>query len=83
MARELPSGLELVRHGGLLCPEPARGVGAGAGRATRRGHPCAPRAGPEASRSQPVQPEETTDARARALLSVVVVARRVNARPTF
>jgi hypothetical protein len=33
MARELPFGLELVRHGGLHCPEPARGVGAGARRA--------------------------------------------------
>ena len=30
MARELPSVLELVRHGGLLCPEPARGDAAGA-----------------------------------------------------
>jgi hypothetical protein len=29
MARELPSGLELVRHGSLLCPGPARGDGAG------------------------------------------------------
>lgn len=44
--------------------KPARRVGAGAGRATRRGRPCAPRSGPEASRSQPVAPEETTDARA-------------------
>jgi hypothetical protein len=36
MARELPSVPELARHGGFLCPEPARGVGAGMSDATIR-----------------------------------------------
>ena len=70
MAYELPFGVELVRHGGILLEGRREAVGTGARGAARLGRDAPRVNGPAASRIRPVEPLKMTATTARAVIRV-------------